>query len=133
MLTFSDQDLCAYIAEELAVDRSAALERQLVYDEGLRSRLQALLSETDSASLALREVWKKGALSCPSRSTWGDFLAGRLGDGLQQYLRFHLEDVGCRTCAANLADLQQQGGPDAEQRSRKIFATSIGRLHEIDV
>ncbi len=91
MLTFTDQELRAYIAEELAVARSSLLERQLAVDESLRERLRNHLSESDSASLALRDVWKRGALSCPSRSTWADFLAGGLGDGLRQYLQFHLD------------------------------------------
>ncbi len=133
MTTFSDQELRAYIAEELAVGRSTLLEHQLATDERLRDRLRALLGESDSASLALRDVWRRGQLSCPSRSTWSDYLTGGLGDGLRQYLQFHLEEVGCRVCAANLADLQQRGGTDADQRSRKFFETSVGRLRDVDV
>lgn len=131
MDSFTDQELRAYIAEELAVARSTMLERELSADDRLRDRLRALLGESDSASLALRDVWQRGRLSCPSRSTWSEYLAGGLGDGLQQYLQFHLNDVGCRICAANLADLQHQGGPDADQRSRKFFQTSIGRLRDV--
>lgn len=131
MQHFTDQELRAYISEELAVARSTVLERQLATDERLRDRLRSLLGESDSASLALRDVWQRGRLSCPSRSVWGDYLAGELGDGLQQYLQFHLEEVGCRVCAANLADLQQQGGADADQRTRKFFETSVGRLSEV--
>ncbi len=131
MTTFSDQELRAYIAEELAVERSTLLEHQLATDERLRDQLRELLGDNDSASLALRDVWQRGRLSCPSRSTWSDYLAGGLGDGLRQYLQFHLNDVGCRVCAANLTDLQQQGGADADQRSRKFFQTSVGRLRAI--
>lgn len=133
MSSFTDQELRAYIAEELAVARSSALERQLAVDESLSVRLRQHLGESDSASLALRDVWQRGQLSCPSRSTWSDYLAGGLGDGLRQYLQFHLEEVGCRVCAANLDDLREQGGPDADQRSRKFFQTSVGRLRDVDV
>lgn len=131
MLTFTDLELRAYLAEELSVARSSELERELVADEALRQRLRNLLEESDAASLAVRDVWLRGRLSCPSRSTLSDFLEGRLGDGLGQYVRFHLEDVGCRFCAANLADLRGQGGPDADQRNRKFFETSVGRLKDI--
>ncbi len=131
MLTFTDHELRAYIAEELPVARSAALEKQLTVDGVLKDRLRGMLADSDSASLAVREVWTGGRLSCPSRTTWSEFLAGTLGDGLRQYMQFHLEEVGCRLCAANIADLQEQGGQAADQRRRKFFETSVGRLREV--
>ncbi|HET6422546.1 MAG TPA: hypothetical protein VFG20_02610 [Planctomycetaceae bacterium] len=132
MHTFTDQELRAYLAEELSVPRSVELERAIASDEPLRDRLRALLDDSPSALLALRDVWRRSRLSCPSRTVLSDYLAGQLGDGLGQYIQFHLTEVGCRVCAANLADLQEQGGPDAADRGRKFFATSVGRLRHVE-
>lgn len=132
MHTFTDQELRAYLAEELSVPRSAELERAIVADTALRDRLRALLDDTPSASLAVRDVWQRARLSCPSRSVLSEYLAEQLGDGLAQYIRFHLHDVGCRFCAANLEDLKEQGGTDAVDRGRKFFQTSVGRLKQLE-
>lgn len=132
MHSFTDQELRAYLAEELSLPRSVELERTLLTDESLRARMQAMLDDSPSASLAVRDVWQKARLSCPSRSVLADYLAQLLGDGLSQYVQFHLTEVGCRFCAANLADLQEQGGVDAAARGRKFFETSVGRLRHLE-
>jgi hypothetical protein len=132
MYTFTDQELRSYLAEELSLPRSVELERAVLVDEALRERLRALLDDTPSASLAVRDVWQKSRLSCPSRSVLSDYVAGQLGDGLGQYIQFHLTEVGCRFCAANLADLQAAGDADAERRNRKFFETSVGRLRHVE-
>lgn len=132
MHAFTNQELCAYLAEELAVSRSRELEEVLRTDAGVREQLRRLLDESDCPSLTLRNVWLRGRMSCPSRATLVEYAAENLGDGLHQYLNFHLHVVGCRFCAANLADLQEQGGADATDRNRKFFETSVGRLRHID-
>lgn len=127
---FTDEELRAYIGEELAVSRSTALEGQLPSDPLLQRRLQQFLDE-DATGLAVGSVWRRYQLSCPSRSTWADFLAGRLGDGLRQYLEFHRDVVGCRLCAANVADLETVSDDAAERRARRYFETSVGRLKNV--
>lgn len=132
MHTFTDQELRAYLAEELSLPRSVEIERALLVDDTLRARMRTLLDDSPSASLAVRDVWLKARLSCPSRDVLADYLAELLGDGLSQYVRFHLNEVGCRYCAANLADLQEQGGAEAAARGRKFFETSVGRLRQLE-
>lgn len=127
----ADEDLLAYVDEQLPVDASAALEARLRDDPALRQRLSRLIAERDQGGPTLGEIWRRRRASCPPRATWAAYLAGGLGDGLREYLRFHLETVGCRCCAANLADLQATADPAAEQRARKIFATSLGRLESL--
>lgn len=129
MPSFTDEELLAYVDERLAVDRSAAIEQQLRSDAVLARRLTDLLAGRDHGDHSIGELWRRDRLSCPPRAVWSGYLDGRLGDGLSQYLRFHIETIGCRICIANLSDLQQhQDSADAERRTRKIFQSSAGRL-----
>ena len=48
-------------------------------------------------------------------------------------MTFHLEVVGCRYCQANVADLKNQEAEIravVEDRRRKYFQSSVGRLRE---
>jgi len=128
---FTDSELAAYIAETLAVERSVALEAELRTSTALRERLRGLLAVGDSGALSVGALWQQQRISCPSRSTWAAYLADELGGGLTDYLQFHLDDIGCRFCAANVADLQASD-PDAERRTRKYFETSVGRLSQVE-
>jgi hypothetical protein len=57
---------------------------------------------------------------------------GVLADEEAAYVRFHLEQVCCRFCLANLDDLRElqatSTGSDSKHRRRKYFETSAGYL-----
>ena len=58
---------------------------------------------------------------------------GVLDDDLAGYLRFHLEEIGCRVCQANVDDLRREhavalAGQAASTRRRKYFESSVGLL-----
>jgi hypothetical protein len=128
---FTDDELLAYADEQLASDRCAVIEQSLRGDVSLVARLTTLLSKRDQGEHSVGELWRRQRLSCPPRAVWAAFVEGRLGDGLSQYLRFHVDAVGCRVCAANLADLERPGAAtDAERRARKIFQSSAGKLRK---
>ena len=77
------------------------------------------------------EIWRAGRLSCPSREQLGSFLLGVLADEWEDYVSFHVEMVGCRTCRANLDDLrsrQAEGAEVTQIRRRRYFQTSAGYL-----
>ena len=127
--TFTDEELMAYADERLPVDRAVELERLLRGSTDFVQRLAELVRSRESLDPSLGAMWRRGRWSCPPRAVWSAFVDGRLGDGLSQHLKFHVEVIGCRVCAANLADLQQSGDhADAEGRVRKIFQSSAGRL-----
>ena len=127
--TFTDEELMAYADERLPVDQAAELERLLRSSTDLVQRFAELVRSRESLDPSLGAMWRRGRWSCPPRAVWSAFVDGRLGDGLSQHLRFHVEVIGCRVCAANLADLQQSGDhTDSEGRVRKIFQSSAGRL-----
>ena len=127
---FTEAELAAYVSETLSVERSVVLEAELRTSTSLRERLRGMLAAGDSGALSVGSLWQQQRVSCPSRSTWAAYLAGELGGGLSDYLKFHLDDIGCRFCAANVADLQAND-PDAERRTRKYFETSVGRLSQV--
>ena len=72
-------------------------------------------------------------MSCPPREELGAFLLAALPEEQMQFLRIHLEVVGCRTCQANLADLERrrvEHPDDAGQRRKRFVATSSGHLRK---
>lgn len=127
--SFTDEELMAYADERLPVDRASELERLLRGSSVLVQRLAELVQSRESVDPSLGSMWRRGRWSCPPRAVWSAFVDGRLGDGLSQHLRFHVETIGCRVCAANLADIQQSGDRSGStDRIRKIFQSSAGRL-----
>ena len=129
MTAFHDEELLAFADEQLNAERSVLLEQALRHDSELMSRLRELLSERDQGSHTVGEIWRRERLSCPSRAVWAAFVEGRLGDGLSQYLRFHVDVIGCRLCEANLLDLQQsESARNQDRRAQKIFQSSAGYL-----
>lgn len=128
---FSDQQLQSYLDEALPAASMANVEQQLRTDAGLRERLVALAGQREAGVHGLGEIWRRQRLSCPSRSQLGSYLLGTLDGEVQSYVEFHLEQVGCRWCGANLEDLRQQQSElanKADTRRRKYFQTSVGYL-----
>ena len=135
----SDEVLSAYLEEALPVDQLALIERRLRDDVELRKRLAAVIGRQDAGLHSVGVIWRRNRLSCPSRDELGLYLLGVLDAGPANYIRFHLEDVGCRYCAANHDDLRSSG-PFAAQvtatdgsdqpaiRRRRYFETSAGHL-----
>ncbi|HBJ34288.1 MAG TPA: hypothetical protein DDZ51_05885 [Planctomycetaceae bacterium] len=135
----SDEVLSAYLEEALPVAQLAMIERQLRDDVELRKRLATVIGRQDAGLHSVGVIWRRNRLSCPSRDQLGQYLLGVLDSGPAEYIRFHLENVGCRYCAANHDDLRSSGpvGTDSiaadgsDQpliRRRRYFETSAGHL-----
>ncbi len=129
--TFSDPQLQAYLDEALPTVAMSAVEQQLRSDPEMRERLLLLASQREAGIHGLGEIWRRHRLSCPPRTQLGGFLLGTLEAEPHSYIEFHLQQIGCRLCLANLEDLKQQ---QAEQsaatqiRRRRYFQTSAGYL-----
>lgn len=130
----NDATLLAYLEEKLPIEKLAEIEKQLRQNELLRARLQELVADQDNGVHSIGDIWKRRRLSCPSREELGSFLLGAMSEGRQDYIRFHLETIGCRICQSNFEDLsasQQHGETTVEAataRRRKFFQSSVGRL-----
>jgi hypothetical protein len=128
---FTERDLEGYLDEALPAEQMAAIEQHVRRDGTLVERLSAINARRDAGLHSLGDIWRRGRLSCASRDELGSYLLGALGKAEADYLRFHLEIVGCRYCQANLEDLRQnqsEAGGKAASRRRKYFESSAGYL-----
>ena len=126
-------DLEAYLSEELPPARMAEVEIELRKRPELVEHLGAIHSRRDAGVHSLGEIWRQGRLSCPTREQLGSYLLEALPDEAADYIKFHLDVVGCRYCLANLADLRDQQAEQRETvqtRRRKFFQTSAGYLRD---
>ena len=131
MMHFSDQQLQGFLDESLSSEIMAQLEIQLRSDAELHSRLVEICGKLEAGVHSLGDVWRRHRLSCPTRQQLGAYLLGAMHDEYADYVRFHIESVGCRVCQANLDDLQAQNDEQestVEQRRRRYFQSSAGYL-----
>lgn len=129
---FADPEIDGFLDEALPPERMTAFEAALRDDAALQARLAAAVGRRDAGVHSLGAIWRRHRLSCPTREQLGSHLLGVLDDGAADYVRFHLETVGCRVCQASLADLKdQQATADragVEKRRSKYFQSSAGYL-----
>ena len=132
--TIGEETLRAYLAEALAPEEMARVEKALRQSSGLRERLEDVRRERGDAGLhTLGAIWRRARLTCPSREQLGSFLLEALDPDLAAYIAFHLDVVACPYCQANLADLRGRSAqaPDAAQtRRRRIYHSSRHLLGE---
>jgi RNA polymerase sigma factor (sigma-70 family) len=79
----------------------------------------------------LSEIWQEERMSCPKRSTIGAYLLDTLDDAWREYVAFHLEQLGCAFCRANLDDLREQTraqAPAAPALRDRILQSTVGFL-----
>ena len=133
---FTPTELEAYFDEALPHDRMAQIEAALRETPELADELATLAGRRDAGVHSLAAIWRRHRLTCPSREQLGGYLLGVLEPAHADYVKFHLETVGCRTCSASLSDLQEQHQTtDAEaavSRRSKYFQSSAGYLSESD-
>jgi hypothetical protein len=127
----SDSQLLQYLDDVLPPEITAQLESLLRQQPELRARLMALSEQRDQGGHTLGEIWRRERLSCIPRHELGNYLLGTAQPAWRDYIRFHVQEMGCRVCLANLHDLQQseQEQSSARQgRQRRYFETSAGTL-----
>lgn len=133
-MIISDQILLAYLDEALPSDKMAALEQAIRTDLQLRKRIEVLITQRDSGMHSLGDIWRRHRLSCPTREQLGSYLLGAMLDQDSDYIKFHIETIGCRYCQANLADLTEaqhqakRAEPSVAQRRQRIYQSSVGRV-----
>lgn len=128
-MVITDQMLLAYIEESLPSETMASLETELRSDDQLRRRLAQLIGRRDSGVHTVGDIWRRHRLTCPSRELLGSYLLGAMMDEQADYVRFHLEQIGCRFCQSNLDDLSASHHRDAvTARRKRYFQSSVGRL-----
>jgi hypothetical protein len=131
---FNDQHLLAYLDENLAVDEMSAVEASLRRSEALRRRVGLLARRRDHGGHSVGDVWRRRRISCPDRGELGSYLLGVLDPERAGYVTFHVNEVGCRYCQANLNDLERAAAERDEVpvRRRRYFESSAGLLKASD-
>ena len=130
MNRFTDAELAAFLDEALPAGRCSQLEHELRSNAELRNRLIEVRGRETAGLHTIGAIWRRSRLSCPSRSELGQYILGTLAAEPSDYIRFHLDKIGCRYCQANLADLEAASKPDEQptQRRQRYFQTSAGYL-----
>lgn len=125
------EDLHTYLDEGLSDVETARVERALRQSAPLRQLLRSIMHERDRGEHTVGAIWRRYRISCPSRDHLGSYLLNVLDESLHEYVRFHLDVIGCSYCQANLTDLrnrQQEPTAKVQQRRRKLFESSAGLL-----
>ena len=103
------------------------LSRQLAPEQ--RHRLREIRwEEAEAADSILTRVWEALRPTCPKRSTLGRYLLQTLESPWREHVAFHVEQLGCRFCQANLQDLRQDSAREAAPLRQRIFQSTIGFL-----
>ena len=126
----TDAELAAFLDEALAPDRCAEMEQALRDDDELRQRLIEVRGRETAGLHTVGAIWRRGRLSCPDRTELGQFVLGTLDPEYADYIEFHINELGCRYCQANLDDLKaaSQSSDQPAKRRQKYFQTSAGYL-----
>jgi hypothetical protein len=128
-MILSDPILLAYLDESLPSDAMAKIEAELRNNVPLRQRLVELIARRDNGVHTVGDIWRRHRLSCPTREELGSYLLQAMMDEQAEYVRFHIETVGCRYCQANLEDLSaSQQAPAVAARRKRYFQSSVGRV-----
>jgi len=130
---YTEHELEAYLDEELAPGEMSAIEQAMREDSELAESLRAVIARRDSGLHSVGAIWRRHRVTCPSREALGSFLLGALDAEELHYIHFHITQVGCRYCEANLDDLKQQqeeDGKDTAARRRKYLESSAGYFRD---
>ena len=130
--SYSQADLEAYLDEALPAAEMAQVEVQIRDDEDLAERIRLIHNRRDAGVHSLGEIWRRHRIGCATREQLGSYLLGVLEDAETEALDFHIEEIGCRYCSANLEDLRQSGDEanDEARRRRRYFQSSAGYLRK---
>lgn len=130
-MELTDAELEAFLQEALPAERMIEIERMLREHPALLQRLAEASDRIDSGAVTVGGIWRRERLTCATREQLGGYLLGTLEPSLREYLDGHLNLVGCPYCRANLDDLRNrcsERSEQADQRRRRFFQTSVGRL-----
>ncbi|NIL96800.1 MAG: hypothetical protein GTO62_06580 [Planctomycetales bacterium] len=131
MRSYSTAHLEAYLDEALPVPEMADVEMSLRENPQLTQQLADVHARRDAGVHSLGEIWRRHRLTCPTRQQLGSYLLGVLPPSLADYIAFHLQQVHCRHCLANLTDLenrQRESATEVATRRGKFFRSSAGYL-----
>lgn len=114
MSLITRESLRAYVSDALPDAELAAIERALRESPELRALLKDVIEEEDRGEHTAGAIWRRERISCPTRDQLGGYVLGAGDPDLLDYIRFHIEEIGCPYCRANLDDLRSR--PKAKKK-----------------
>jgi RNA polymerase sigma factor (sigma-70 family) len=113
-----------------ALKRIRDLAREKDEAGELLPQLAAALDDSGSApAIDVGAVWREGRASCPSRHWLARAAGGALETEPAAYVRFHLDEIRCEWCQANLDDLSRADGEAAiAPVLEKVEASTVNYL-----
>ncbi|MCA9215520.1 MAG: sigma-70 family RNA polymerase sigma factor [Planctomycetales bacterium] len=119
------------IAERLSMtEQQVALQKHRFIKrvaKSLAEVLPAAESNVDPPERLLLEVWECIRPTCPKRSTLGKFKLATLDTEWLDHIQFHVAELGCRLCQANLDDMERLLDEQATQAlCDQFMQSSIG-------
>ena len=73
----------------------------------------------DELDLTVSTIWREDSISCPHRDILQAYLDGSLDAESRGYLEFHVKEIGCPYCRANLGDLEASAADDESLRKQE--------------
>ena len=134
MSEINRQTLRDYLNDSLPDAELIAVEKAVRDNPAVRSLLLEVREEVDLGEHSLGAIWRRERLSCPTRGELGSYLLGGCDPGLEDYIQFHLNVIGCPECQANRDDLAQRNAePDepVRRRRKRIVESSLDPLRKI--
>jgi hypothetical protein len=129
---FSDARLLAYVEERLSIADTIRLEKSLDADEQLKTDLCRVSGQHVTGELTLAAIWRDFQVGCLNHEQLAAYVRHQLGGGLADYVRFHIDEVGCRVCEARLDELTRLTNNSANEQATplasKCFNSSVGLI-----
>ncbi len=129
-LVVTDAMLLAFLDEQLPPDQLAEVENLLRSDMSLQARMKQVLERENQGVHSLAAIWRRNRISCPDRERLGGYLLGVLKTAECEYIKFHLEEIGCQYCQSSVKDLIAEQTPDQqptkETRRKRYFEAASG-------
>jgi hypothetical protein len=96
-----------YLHDALPDVELAAVERAVRASAEVRALLEEVMAQEDRGEHTVGAIWRRERVSCPTRDQLGGYVLEAGDPELLDYVRFHVEEIGCPYCQANLDDLKR--------------------------
>lgn len=127
-MTISNATLDAFIDDHLNEQETIKVEKAVRESPELQALLSSIIASRDMGDHSIGAIWRREHLSCPTREELSSYKEEALDPQRIDYIKFHLETVGCKACKANLSDLNCTKGSlnnaDAHEKHRQFLENS---------
>lgn len=83
---------------------------------------------TSHLNFGVKDAWQLGRVSCPARYWLARALGKNLQPGPKSFLDFHLDEMKCQWCQANLDDLKRAEEQDLEPLLQRMQQSTVQYL-----